>query len=838
VQLAGKLGRVLAAGAALTATAAIGVGVASAGSGAAVPPRAAAVSATTATTTTCKLGRGVQHVIEIFFDNVHFNRDNPNVPSDLELMPHLLTWLEGNGVVLSNNHTPLIAHTATDSMTTYTGLYGDRAGMPIGNSYLAYNQDGTTDPADSFVYWTDPVDDTAAAPNPGHDTNPSMVYSPVPPATASTPVPPTTIAPAPWVPFTRAGCNVGEVASANMDLETTADIPRVFGASSAEAKQLAADTDPYKDPETADYIGIAVHCASGAAFCANAEAVKYGQTTPSHTQTPDLLPNEPGGYSGYDALFGHKYVAPQLGAGTPSVAHHGYAVTNAAGNLVDLNGNELDGAYLHGYPGFPGYGINAAQALAYTADMQETGVPVTYAYLSDLHGNEYIHGLAACSGAPGALGSGSACYVAQAQYYDQAFAKFFKRLAADGITTRNTLFEFSSDEGDQEAAANAGRAIQPTPAGCDGATVSGLVVTPDVACTYPSGSFGELDTDINGLLSSETGDTTPFSIQGGVAPQLYVTGDPAASSSGVRLFDHHVAALTVANPYAGVGSEPLTNYLADPTEEAILHLVNADPARTPTLTLFAKPDFWVQGGPTSCGTSCVTQNTSYAWDHGDYSASINNNWAAFAGPDVANLGLDGSTPAQGPSSAGPDSGQETVPQQSASNPGTWVDETDLQPTMLYLVGLKEDYVPDGRVISQILATVPTALAPAPVVALSTCFKQLDSSVGVFGTATLQAATAAIESSSAGDQTYTLTDAALSALEHSRDYLVGEVEQELYGAEFHYAGIPAAAAAAQASFCNYLLGAAQQLAASTTAATARSVAAHVASAEAAFRTGRS
>ena len=29
------------------------------------------------------------------------------------------------------------------------------------------------------------------------------------------------------------------------------------------------------------------------------------------------------------------------------------------------------------------------------ADMQETGVPVTYGYISDLHGNEHIPGLSA-----------------------------------------------------------------------------------------------------------------------------------------------------------------------------------------------------------------------------------------------------------------------------------------------------------------------------------------------------------------------------------------------------------------------------------------------------------
>src|SRR5471032_1522013 len=31
----------------------------------------------------CKLANGIQHVVHITFDNVHFNRDNPNVPSDL-----------------------------------------------------------------------------------------------------------------------------------------------------------------------------------------------------------------------------------------------------------------------------------------------------------------------------------------------------------------------------------------------------------------------------------------------------------------------------------------------------------------------------------------------------------------------------------------------------------------------------------------------------------------------------------------------------------------------------------------------------------------------------------
>lgn len=821
----------------LTAAAAVGLGVQAASAGARPVASNAGHPAST-----CTLGNGVQHVVEIMFDNVHFNRDNPNVPSDLELMPHLLSFIEGNGALLSNNHTPLIAHTATDSMTTYTGLYGDRHGMPISNNYLAYNKDRTADPASSFVYWTDAIADSASPPNAGHDTNPSMVYSPAPPATASTPVKPTSIAPAPWVPFTRAGCNVGEVSSANMDLESTADIPKVFGATSPEAQQLANDTDKYKDAETADYAAIAVHCAAGDAVCKNATGVKYGQTSPSATAVTDLLPNEPGGYTGYQALFGHRYVAPQLGAGQVSLLHNGYAVTNSKGNLVDINGNEIDGAYLTGHPGFPGYGINAAQSLAYVADMQESGVPVTYAYMSDLHGNESIPSLVGTKAKPGpcyssygALGPGSSCYVAQTQYYDKAFNVFFARLAKDGITKANTLFVISADEGDHAAGANVGRFMQPNPPTCDGAKVTGLVVTTDVTCNYASGSLGELDANINGLLSLETHDSTAFALQAGVAPQFYVTGNPAATDAAVRGLEHHVAALTANDPYSGT-TEALTNYLADPTEEAILHLVNADPARTPTFTLFAKPDFWVQPLSPACTTvsQCVSLNTSYAWDHGAYAAEINNNWLGIVGPGVAHLGLDGATAAQGPNSAGFDSGQETVPQQSADNPGPWVDETDIQPTMLYLAGLKDDYNPDGRVISQILSSVPASLAPAGVLALSVCYKQLNSSVGQFGTSTLQAATAAIKSSSSGDQTYKLTDAALSSLEHGRDYLVAQIEPQLFAAEFKGSPISAGAVANEASFCNYLVSQAAELALDATASTAHRVIVSVGGRFAAFR----
>src|SRR5205807_1003404 len=49
----------------------------------------------------------IKHVIYIQFDNTHLTRDNPNVPSDLEQMPHLLHFLKDNGTVLNKQYTVL-----------------------------------------------------------------------------------------------------------------------------------------------------------------------------------------------------------------------------------------------------------------------------------------------------------------------------------------------------------------------------------------------------------------------------------------------------------------------------------------------------------------------------------------------------------------------------------------------------------------------------------------------------------------------------------------------------------------------------------------------------------
>jgi len=332
-------------------------------------------------------------------------------------------------------------------------------------------------------------------------------------------------------------------------------------------------------------------------------------------------------------------------------------------------------------------------------------------------------------------------------------------LFRSGITPANTEFVISAEENDQFAGANVGRATRPTPAGCDGVSVP---------CNYAPGQIGELAANINGLLSTTASSGTRFDIE----PQgaaFYVHGQPSAHDPAVRQLERDTAAMTGDNPYSGVNGEKITKYQADAVEQRILHEQSADPLRTPTYTLFPMPDyFFATSGPN------VSQNPSFAWDHGYYSPNIDVTWAAIAGAGVAVRGVDGPQPAQGNEAQDPNS-RHTVPE--ASRVGTWVEETDLRPTLLHLVGLHDDYQSDGRVISQALATPSRALSGSA--ALAVVYQQLNSSVGSFATDTLIADSRALAGGSATDDgAYRATELALLRLAQARDRLAAQMKVTL------------------------------------------------------------
>ena len=638
----------------------------------------------------CALGSDagrVDHVVYIQFNNVHLKRDNPNVPSDLEQMPSLLQFMTGQGTLLANHHTPLIAHTGTDILSTLTGVYGDRNGVPVANTFRFYTPDGGSHPALSFAYWTDQVvsfDGTTSA-------KPLVM-------TADG-----TNAPAPWVPFTRAGCNFGAIAMDNTVLERVSNIPTFFGPGSPEAAEAAADPAQ----ATADFVGIAIHCAAGAALCSGGN---HG--------VMDRLPAEPGGYSGFNGLFGHKYVAPQIGSG---------------GVVRDIEGNAIDG-----FPGFSA--MSAARTLGYTAAMLEHGVPVTFAYLTDAHEN-LATGIE--------LGPGDPTYEANLRAYDHAFADFFARLDRDGITSANTLFIIGADENDHFVGA------PPLNSGCDGV---------NVACQYDPNKLGQIEVDVQFLLAQQ-GINTPFDVRDDSAPNFYLVGDPRQPSNpDTRLLERALGGLQVTNPLTG-RTERITQGIADRTEMKLLHMVTADESRTPTFTIFANPDYHVQAGAPDCSadppeTPVCEFSGGDVWSHGDLAPDINTTWFSFTGPGVRHLGR---------------------------TDGIWSDHADVRPTFLSLLGLRDTYPHQGRVLIEMLDqnVLPRALREheEALLRLGQLYKQINAPVGALGLASVKMSTRGLESGTAGDQVFRRTEASLAALTASRDALARDIESVLEAAEF-------------------------------------------------------
>jgi hypothetical protein len=673
-------------------------------------PAAAAASSGSSGGCNLRSARGdIQHVIYIQFDNVHFTRDIPNVPSDLEQMPNLLSFIRDNGTLMDNHHTPLKSHTADDIVTSLTGVYGDRHGLPIANSFGWFLSSETPTSFDrfasSFQYWTDVVNTK---------TNPSFFML----------TPNGMNAPAPWVPWTRAGCNVGAVSIANIDLENVnGDIATVFASDPTKLAAAQAEARSNRNKAVADYEGIAVHCAAGDPVCSTANGGE-----------PDGLPQEPGGYTGFNALWGHKFVAP---------------VISPNGPLNDLDGNLITDNSSAKNPGFPGFGgIDAAQALAYVAAMQEHGIPVTYAYIPSVHENRSggnSHTPAVCSTDPeqDQLAPGDVCHDAQAAAYNDAFGKFFARLESDGINRTNTLFVITADEGDHFSGG------PPAPANCDGV---------HVPCTFSQ--LGQIDSNLQDLLAKEDPTlnfaTTPIDIQFDMVPVFYVEGNPAAGSPIARQLERDAAKLTAVNPFTGK-TDQLTTALADPVELKLLHMVTGDPQRTPTFVMFGNPDwFFTLSGPDA------VEDPDFLWNHGGIQPEIVNTFLGLVGPGVKNNGIDHRV---------------------------WSDHTDIRPTMLMLTGLQDDYVSAGRALVEEIHrwALPDAIRDSgdEFVELATSFKKINAPNADLGQTSLRISTRALASGSAGsDSTYAALESQLSDITVLRDDLAARMSQLLDGAEFH------------------------------------------------------
>jgi hypothetical protein len=638
----------------------------------------------------------IKHVVYLQFDNVHLRRDNPNVPSDLEQMPNLLNFLEQQGTLLTNHHTPLISHTAVDIVTSLTGVYGEKFGFSIGNSFGIF-QNGVASFPSSFAYWTDVTADGL----------PQMVDR-----RGKT-------HPAPWVPFTRAGCDVGGFSIANLEFENvTSDINNVFGPNSPQAAEAKSN----RNKAIADFEGIIVHCAQSSPLCAKNGA-------------PDVLEDEPGGYHGFSALYGNANVQPRI---------------SPTGPVKDLDGNII--ADSHGNPGFPGFDPLASQSLGYVATMLEAGVQVVYFYISDAHDNESPSASGVSESAETTFGPGEQGYVNQLAAYDTAFGKFFARLARDGITKDNTLFVVTADENDHFVGG------PPSPANCDGI---------HSACTYAK--KGEVDADLSLVLATEFGDTTPFGIHFDDAPTFYINGNPGQMDAVTRKLEQESGRMLGFDPVAGPNGSTnhVTQAIADQAEQNLLHMITFDPNRTPNFILFANPDYFLQAfgdktplcTPLTNAASCFQEESGFAWNHGDFQNQITHTWLGIVGPGVQRRGRFG----------------DLFTDHTDIRP-TIMSLTRLKDDYVHdgrtvFEILNRDALPDAIEDSEGLLS-----------RLAEAYKQINAPRGLLGRKTLTGiATRAAESSS--DVVYAALDQKINTLTARRNEIAGEMLEILEGAEF-------------------------------------------------------
>ncbi len=225
--------------------------------------------------------------------------------------------------------------------------------------------------------------------------------------------------------------------------------------------------------------------------------------------------------------------------------------------------------------------------------------------------------------------------------------------------------------------------------------------------------------------------------------------DPTA-----RNFERAAGQLTLVNPYTG-NTDNLLFKMADQAGMQALHMMTTgDPSRNPTFTYFADDDYFVTDFPTSTCADCI--QSTFAWNHGDDQSVIGQTWLGFVGPGVKNQ---------------PD---QTI----------WTDHTDVRPTMNSILGLHDDYISDGRVITQALQSTDYSSSLASnvttVETLGDSYKQINSPFDVFSQCVLTASTYALQ---ADDATYTSFESSITNLTSQRDPLATSIKTALDGAEF-------------------------------------------------------
>jgi len=203
----------------------------------------------------------IKHVVHIQFrQTCILRRDNPNVPSDprADAQPASISCRTMGTVERQSPHTADLAHRNRHPYRAHGRLRRTAWVVPVSNSYgLFFAMMAPSEFSSSFLYWT------ALS----GDGKPLLINE-----NGKT-------FPAPWVPFTRAGCDVGAFSIANMEFESLpADVRTVFGTDSPEDVSVSAalalsrttrERAPRARRRTPTISVSRLHCAQGSPLCNN-----------------------------------------------------------------------------------------------------------------------------------------------------------------------------------------------------------------------------------------------------------------------------------------------------------------------------------------------------------------------------------------------------------------------------------------------------------------------------------------------------------------------------------------------------------------------------------------
>jgi hypothetical protein len=221
-----------------------------------------------------------------------------------------------------------------------------------------------------------------------------------------------------------------------------------------------------------------------------------------------------------------------------------------------------------------------------------------------------------------------------------------------------------------------------------------------------------------------------------------------------------VSQISVTNPLTG-RVEKISALLADRAQMRILHMVTGDANRTATFFDFLNLGFQgLIGGPDCANdpNTLVMQCPAVeTWLHGDIQPVMTTTWASIVGPGVEHRGIVDNV---------------------------WSDHTDVRPTILAALGLRDQYLHDGRVLTEVLSKIDSRSDDETFSELQRVYKQINAPVGRLALATIHATTQAMQSGRPGDDDqYARVNREIQSLGAERDELASQIRSVLENVAF-------------------------------------------------------